>query len=349
MAKRLTNNQLLLKECIQQEYEESDLYESKDTYFEYFASSQILKKYDLSDDEVTNGIVGGGNDGGCDGMYVFLNNALLTQDQMENLRAAKGSTLSLIIIQAKNAIGYNEDVIMKWKTVSANLLSMSSNMNDFLDRYNEQVRDSFKLFRDVITKLIRLQIKIDIQYFYVTLADEKHPNVDAQAEELKYIVKQMYPSAKVDVSFIGADKLLEIYNTGTEICVDLEFVENPIARGKNTEYVSLINLGTYYRFITDENNKLRSRFFEANVRDYQGKNSVNTCIAESLSKTDGEDFWWLNNGITILAEKVIPVTAKELSIINPEVVNGLQTSTEIYNYISENLSKLDNQKRNVLV
>ncbi|MDE6016160.1 MAG: AIPR family protein, partial [Acetatifactor sp.] len=42
-------------------------------------------------------------------------------------------------------------------------------------------------------------------------------------------------------------------------------------------------------------------------------------------------------------------TAKELSIINPEVVNGLQTSTEIYNYFSENLSLLDNEKRNVLV
>ena len=349
MAKKLTNNQLLLNECIQQEYEENDLYESKDTYFEYFAASQVLKKYDLSDDEVSNGIIGGGNDGGCDGMYVFLNNALLTQDQMENLRAAKGSTLSLIIIQAKNTTGFSEDAIMKWKTVSANLLSMSSNMNDFLERYNEQVRDSFKMFRDAITKLVRLQIKINIQYFYVTLADEKHPNVDSQAEELKHIVNQMYPSAKVDVLFIGADKLLEIYNTDTEICVDLEFVENPIARGKNTEYVSLINLGTYYKFITDENNKLRGGFFEANVRDYQGKNSVNTCIAESLSKNDGEDFWWLNNGITILAEKVIPVTAKELSIINPEVVNGLQTSTEIYNYFCENLSLLDNEKRNVLV
>ena len=61
------------------------------------------------------------------------------------------------------------------------------------------------------------------------------------------------------------------------------------------------------------------------------------------------DFWWLNNGITILAEKVIPVTNKELSIINPEVVNGLQTSTEIYNYYSENLGLLESENRNVLI
>lgn len=349
MEKKLSNNQLLLKECIQQEYVENGLYENVNLYFEYFASSQVLKGYDLSDDEILSGIIGGGNDGGCDGMYIFLNNDLLTQDQIENLSAPKGSVLSLIIIQAKNTTGFGEEAIMKWKTVSSNLLSISSDVNSFSNRYNEQVRDSFMIFRDAITKLVRSQIKMQIHYYYVTLADERHPNVDCQADELKDIVKQMYPSAKVDVAFVGADKLMELYNTDTEVCANLEFAENPIARGKNTEYVSLINLSTYYKFITDESNKLRSSFFEANVRDYQGKNSVNTCIAESLALNNGEDFWWLNNGITILAEKVIPVTNKELSIVNPEVVNGLQTSTEIYNYYSENIGLLESETRNVLV
>ena len=349
MAKNLSNNQLLLKECIQQEYVENGLFENADSYFEYFASSQVLKNYDLSDDEILSGIIGGSNDGGCDGMYIFLNNDLLTQDQIGNLSAPKGSMLSLIIVQAKNTTGFGEDAIMKWKTVSSNLLSISSDVNSFSDRYSEQVRDSFMIFRDAITKLVRSQIKVQIHYYYVTLADDRHPNVDGQADELKELVQQMYPSAKVDVTFVGADRLMELYNTDTEVCANLEFAENPIARGKNTEYVSLINLGTYYKFITDDNNKLRSNFFEANVRDYQGKNSVNTCIAESLASNSGEDFWWLNNGITILAEKVIPVTNKELSIVNPEVVNGLQTSTEIYNYYSENTELLELETRNVLV
>ena len=349
MGKNLSNNQLLLKECIQQECVESGLYENVDLYFEYFASAQVLKDYDLSDDEILSGIIGGSNDGGCDGMYIFLNNDLLIQDQIANLSAPKGAVLSLIIVQAKNTTGFGENAIMKWKTVSSNLLSISSDLNSFSDRYNEQVIDSFMIFRDAITKLVRSQIKVQIHYYYVTIANDRHPNVDSQADELKDIVKQMYPSAKVDVTFVGADRLMELYNADTEVCANLEFAENPIARGKNTEYVSLINLGTYYKFITDESNKLRSSFFEANVRDYQGKNSVNTCIAESLASNNGEDFWWINNGITILAEKVIPVTNKELSIINPEVVNGLQTSTEIYNYYSENLGLLESENRNVLI
>lgn len=348
MPKKLSNNQILLKECVHQECEESGLY-SESTYFEFFAATQILKNYDLSNDEILSGIIGGGNDGGCDGMYVFLNNDLLTQDQIDNLNAPKGSTLSLIILQAKNTTGFSEDAIMKWKTVSDNLLSMSSDIDSYADRYNEQVREAFMLFRGAITKLVRSQIKIQVNYYYVTMADEKHPNVEAQSEELKALVKSLYPAAKVDVAFVGADKLMELYNTDTEVCVSIEFEENPIARGKNSEFVSLINLGTYYKFITDENGKLRSSFFEANVRDYQGKNSVNTSIAKSLESSEGEDFWWLNNGVTILAEKVSPVTNKELLITNPEIVNGLQTSTEICNYFSGNEELLEKENRSVLV
>lgn len=349
MSKILTNNQLLLKECIQQEYDENGLYDSLNSFFEYFAALQILKNYDMSDDEISDGIIGGGNDGGCDGMYIFLNNDLILQDQLANLTASKGSNLTLIIVQAKNTTGFGEDAIMKWKTVSTNLLSISNDINSFKDRYSEQVIESFIFFKDVVKKLIRSQIKIDIQYYYITLADEVHPNVKSQAEELKEIVNQLYPSAKVDVNFLGADDLMNLYNSDSEVCVNLEFAENPIAMGKNTEYIALVNLATYFRFITDQNNKLRSSFFEANVRDYQGNNLVNSCIAESLAKRDEEDFWWLNNGITILSENVTPVTNKELALTNPEVVNGLQTSTEIFNYFSGNMELLDDEKRNVLV
>ena len=349
MSKILTNNQVLLKECIQQECDENGLYDSLNSFFEYFAASQILKNYDLSDDEISDGIIGGGNDGGCDGMYIFLNNDLISQDQLANLTAPKGSNLTLIIIQAKNTTGFGEDAVMKWKTVSTNLLSISNDINGFKGRYSEQVVESFMLFRDAVTKMVRSQIKIDIQYYYVTLADEIHPNVESQANELKEIVNQLYPSAKVDVTFLGADDLMNLYNSDSETCVNLEFAENPIAMGKNTEYIALVNLATYFRFITDENNKLRSSFFEANVRDYQGSNSVNSCIAESLAKRDEEDFWWLNNGITILSENVTPVTNRELALTNPEVVNGLQTSTEIFNYFSGNMELLDDEKRNVLV
>ena len=142
---------------------------------------------------------------------------------------------------------------------------------------------------------------------------------------------------------------MEMYNTDVETSVNLKLSDPPIALGEKVDYVALANIATYYDFITNSSGEMRKSFFEANVRDYQGNNSVNSSIAETLSSDMQEDFWWLNNGVTVLASKVVPITNRELQLLNPEIVNGLQTSMEIYNYFSKNACLLSNEKRNLLV
>lgn len=53
----VTNTQILLKNCIEQEMSNNDGYDSVSSYFEFFSSAQILKNQILSDDEIENGIV----------------------------------------------------------------------------------------------------------------------------------------------------------------------------------------------------------------------------------------------------------------------------------------------------
>lgn len=349
MGKVLSNVQTILKEIIKQEFDDNDMYTDLSTFFEYFSAAQVLKNYGLSDEEIDNGIIGGGNDGGCDAMFLFLNDEIITPDYIDTLSASKGSTLNFTIIQAKNELGFGEDAMMKWKTISENLLDSGKSLNDYIGRYREDVIDQFKLFRDSFTKLIRSQVKVAFRYYYVALAHDLHPNTRQQADELENKIKTMYPSSSVSVDFVTADKLLELYNTDPETSTHLELIAQPIALGRNEEYVSLVNLSKYYQFITDDNNNLRKSFFEANVRDYQGSNSVNNSIADTLASDTGEDFWWLNNGVTILSEKIQPITAKELELHNPEIVNGLQTSTEIFNFFTNYPEKIPNETRNVLV
>ena len=100
-SNNLSNNQILIRECIKQEFEDSSGYSDLDSFFEHFAISELLKNYNVSDDEVDTGNTGGGNDGGCDGIYLFLNDELVSPDQIESLSAPKGSTLKLFIIQVK--------------------------------------------------------------------------------------------------------------------------------------------------------------------------------------------------------------------------------------------------------
>lgn len=348
MATQLTNNQILLRECFKQEFEESSGYNDINTYFEHFAASQVLKDFNLSDEEIDSGNSGGGNDGGCDNLYIFLNGELITADQVEGLNATKGSYLDFFILQSKNTTSFGEDALMKWKTVSDNLLNMSNILDNFSDRYNETTIESFGLFRDVIAKLVRSQVKVRFFYYYITLGTEIHHNVDMQANELKTLVKSYYPSSEVHVHFITADQLIDMYNADSETRVNLELADQPISLSEN-EYISLVKLGTYFKFITDDNLFLRKTFFEANVRDYQGHNSVNSSIANTLEGEGNEDFWWLNNGVTILSTDIKLITNKSLQVVNPEIVNGLQTSREIYNYFSENKEKIDEDSRTILV
>ena len=110
--------------------------------------------------------------------------------------------------------------------------------------------------------------------------------------------------------------------------------------------VGLVRLQDLYTFITDANGQIQRRVFEANVRDYQGRTSVNDEIQQSLIAANPEDFWWLNNGITVLCTQMTQ-SGKIITAENPQIVNGLQTATEIHKYVKEHGAADD--RRTILV
>lgn len=342
------NAQILLENLIEQEFRNNDNYSNISEYFEFFSASQILKNQGLSDDEVDNGIVGKGLDGGCDSIYLFLNNLLITPDVVEHISAPKDSILEMIIIQSKKTTSFGEDAVMKWKTISGNLLDLSKTTTDFTARYNTDILEAFTTFRDTYTRLITSRVKLKFRFYYATLASELHPNVIQQAEELKDTIKGLFPNAVVEVTFVDSDTLFEMYNAVIENRVNLKFADIPISPNQKN-YVALVDLKSYFNFIVNDEGAVRKSFFDSNVRDYQGKNNVNSSISETLHRADDNDFWWLNNGVTVLASEATLVNNRELQIVNPEIVNGLQTSMEIYNYFSENREALESEKRSILL
>ena len=342
------NAQILLESLIEQEFQNNDNYSSISDYFEFFSASQILKNQGLSDDEVDNGIVGKGLDGGCDSIYLFLNNLLITPDVVEHISAPKDSILEMIIIQSKKTTSFGEDAVMKWKTISGNLLDLSKTTTDFTARYNADILEAFTTFRDTYTRLITSRVKLKFRFYYATLASELHPNVIQQAEELKDTIKGLFPNAVVEVIFVDSDALFDMYNAVIENRVNLKFADIPISPNQKN-YIALVDLKSYFNFIVNDEGDVRKSFFDSNVRDYQGKNNVNSSISETLHRADDNDFWWLNNGVTVLASEATLVNNRELQIVNPEIVNGLQTSMEIYNYFSENREALESEKRSILL
>jgi hypothetical protein len=77
-----------------------------------------------------------------------------------------------------------------------------------------------------------------------------------------------------------------------------------------------------------------------------GLNRVNEDIKNTLEDKNAPDFWWLNNGITILATSA-RIISKSISASDIQIVNGLQTSESIYRHLSH--APHENEKRCVLV
>ncbi|SPT61289.1 AIPR protein [Aerococcus viridans] len=348
MAVKMDNSQLISSELIKQSFEESLLDKREEIkkdnskfhrmlhdYFEVFSASLILKTFDLSDEELEKGIVGSGNDGGCDGLYLFVNEELIFDDTpLENIK--KNPILEVYIIQSKFETSFREDVFNKWKSIVDNLFSIERFQdNDFSKRYNSDVLEFFERFHKTFLSLITKSPIVSFKFIYVSLGNEVHLNVKQQAEELMSKLKGLFPSPNTDVSveYIDAQKILELYDAPSKTDFVLHVSETPIIVQEEKEYIVLANLNQYFNFITNENEKLIKHIFESNVRDYQGSITVNKEIAATLQQTDiKEDFWWLNNGVTMLASAIDQKSTKVFEIKNPEVVNGLQTSTEIYNY-----------------
>jgi hypothetical protein len=113
-------------------------------------------------------------------------------------------------------------------------------------------------------------------------------------------------------------------------------------------YTGLVNLQTYVDFLKDDNGELDELIFESNVRGYQGDSTINRGISDTLKHASGAgiDFWLLNNGITIIGATLQPVDAMQLSIEDPQVVNGLQTSRRIFNHFQ---APVQGDNRSVLV
>lgn len=207
--KLTTNAQRILNELFQQDFADNGSYADESQYFEVFSSKQILKSNDLSDEEIENGVLGSGNDGGCDSIYTLFNGAYVTEDIVSSITSSKEAAIELVITQAKRETSFGEDAIMKWKTTVGNLMEIGIDDSPYKARYNEDVRTAFSVFRELYVKLLRHTPKLVISFNYATFATELHPNVQAQAEELKGIVHKLFPSPKtvVNVTFWGGRRV----------------------------------------------------------------------------------------------------------------------------------------------
>ncbi|MCX2185189.1 AIPR family protein [Streptomyces sp. SKN60] len=333
------NDRVLINQMIEEWRTARTVPLSFDAAFERFASEHALHGFGLSEEEIEAGIIGGGNDGGVDGAYVFLGGRLLHEDSeilQQSSAAAQieaGTQLTLWLVQAKTSPAFSELALDRVAATCKDLLNMEVDEEAVAILYNEDLLGRFKLFREALKRLAHRHPTMLIKFSYVTRgeASEVHVKVQTKAKLLEAQLTQAFAISTGEVEFLGPAELWKRASTLPSYTLELPYRES-ITHG--TSHIALVGLGEYIDFLSDETGTIKSHIFDWNVRDYQGNVEVNREITTSLQKADAPEFWWLNNGITIVCSQATSV-GKRLSLSDVQIVNGLQTSYTLHETLRE--------------
>jgi hypothetical protein len=322
---------------------------AEDDFFELFLAEQLLWDHDLSWDELQSGLIGGGDDGGMDGIYIFCNGGLLdvNGDPLANARTA--TNFELIIIQAKRTPSFSETSVDKLSSSLLRLLDLGTDLHELQNLYNADVLAWFDNFRKSYVTNATNFPTIDLAIYYATRGFEVGSKTAKKAADLEVAICSLFSSSKCKFNFITPSDLVAYARRQRPTTLDLRLDET-IATSAGA-FVGLVSIVNYFDFLSSENGELRAAIFESNVRDYEGVGGINASIRKTLQEDLGDDFWWLNNGVTIVASRAFQY-GKTLTLEYPQIVNGLQTSREIYEYLAAMRKELKGQvedRRSVLV
>ncbi|MFI1391200.1 AIPR family protein [Streptomyces griseoaurantiacus] len=332
MASGQNNDQRLLDRILEDQQRKLAPEKSRDDFFTFFAADKALQDWDLDNDEISDGIVDGAHDCGIDGIWTFIDDRYITTDAHQYL-PHRARTIDLVILQAKNTSGYQETVIEKLHFHLPTLLDMGREEDELIDHTNAKLLDRTRRFLRVLEELASSFPQVRIKVIYASKAAESpHPNVKSKGDRLRRELDKITSDTSAEIEYLNAADLRERTARGAKAVAQLVFTETPMSTSLGEGYVCLARLDEYYRFITSDNEALRLELFESNVRDYAGSTSVNNAIGETLRSGTGEDFWWFNNGVTVVADAA-QIAGKKIVIKEPQIVNGLQTSHEIFSYV----------------
>lgn len=303
--------------------------------FELFSAEQILKDFDLATDDLQHGRVGGGNDGGIDAFYTFVNGELADEDTEWSGTTTRGPAIVVYLIQSKQEPGFKEVTFDKLQATLRDLLDLGKTREDLETVYSTALLNRAFVFRNALSSLAARHPQVKVRIIVTTFGSTEgiDPKVKKKAENLCGLIKDFFGDADPQVVFVGARELLNMARKQASSTLTLRFTESQVSR--ENAYVLLVNLRDYFSFITDEENRLRKNIFEWNVRDYQGGVEVNKDIQRTLEERGAPEFWWLNNGVTIIASKA-SITGREIALDDAQIVNGLQTSVSVYEYLAAN-------------
>lgn len=332
----MSNNKIIIEGCIETFKNSNQLELNDSEIFELFSLSQIHKNKNITFENIEHSIVDGSNDGGIDSIMIFINDEYIENlDDLNNFDFNNKTKSKFIISQCKKENSFKESALDKLITTAPIIFDLEKTETALLSRFNSDIVSQIMTLTNVWKKTAVAGGEISLDYIYVCNAPKIEINnvFKEKRTQLINITKTHLSIEHISFFEYSSTELLKLYQQQQKNRLSLEFKDRPLSiefENNGIGYIGTVKLNKYKEFLSSESEEIRDDLFESNIRHYQGLVDVNKKIKNTVENISTDDFWWLNNGITIIAEEPKEV-GKTLSIENIQIVNGLQTSYSIFN------------------
>jgi len=276
---------------------------------------------------------------GIDGIVIIVNNRLVTEEaDLGKFGPTEAIKIKIGFIQSTTKNSFDEqkfsaftDEVVKfltgtidiepYSTIYKKLLDESGN---FIDRIEETPH----------TSLFFLSARTSHNVGIEKINSEKTKITSRNEIENKCLLEKISVLQKEEIK-VEYEKISKFHS------IQIKFENNiPLSSAENVELslLATVKFSELKKLILTSDKNLKEKLFIENVRNYIGSTPVNLDIKKTLDAVSERNYFpFLNNGLAIICDKIErhPVKDKEFTLTFPRIINGCQTTNELYKKYKE--------------
>ncbi|HRQ38336.1 MAG TPA: AIPR family protein [Chloroflexota bacterium] len=306
--------------------------EDNSVQFEHFCNYVIIPKLEETKEAIESVNVGNKSNPGIDGISITVNDHVVTtKEQVDYFLSALGRLeVEFHFIQAKTTNSFSMPEITSFISCIKDFFNSETSYN-----FNDETMRLHELKEYVYSKSLKMQDNPTLTIVYASAGQwTNDKNLTAAINISVAELRTAGYFKEVHFKPYDRDLLKKSYRElRNSISRSIKFEKHtilPQISDVDEAFIGMLPANEFLKLICNDHDEMLRNIFYDNVRDFQGFNTVNTEIKDTIaSDEDKNKFSLLNNGITIVAKNIKKV-GTTFTISDYQIVNGCQTSHVIY-------------------
>ena len=276
---------------------------------------------------------------GIDGIVIIVNNRLVTEEaDLGKFGPTEAIKIKIGFIQSTTKNSFDEQKFSAFTDEVVKFLTGAIDIEPYSTIYKKLLDESGNF-------IDRIEETPHTSLFFLSARTSHNIGVDKISSEKSKITSRNEIENKCSlerISVLQKDEVKAEYEKISKFhSIQLKFENNiPLSSAENVELSLLATLkfSELKKLILTSDKNLKEKLFIENVRNYIGPTPVNLDIKKTLDAVSERTYFpFLNNGLAIICDKIErhPVKEKEFTLTFPRIINGCQTTNELFKKYKE--------------